>query len=631
MTASGAGGHRSPVAGASSPVENMDKKFEEDFSHYIHRRNKMHRIQLGAVGAGIGGVIGVAASPVLLPGLALAALVGGAGGYQWAKRWGKHELQRHRAGKDDAAKDALLQNPTFRRLKYLVKWGHWQLLEYENSPPEWQCAVLDEVVRAFSPWVQKMYLLRVRGSAGESDPEAREVFHHLAPLYYMLQRRASVEAVTQSATSVALAFEKGLLDASCAERCSVVFPTILETISVLDRLSSATHAQLHKDTSASKSRSVSSENRATRRRRLRRLVDVLRGVLERPAVQQALQDRRLFEQRLPPAAERAAGSAAVPEEGESLDSPASSSGGRVKLLVPPEGVENEPGGPDGSADEELQYYSVSGESEDEATVAPTHRRSTPPKATSGDGSRVACFQRRLEAFPKGTANHTWTDFDAGEFDVRSDTYLSNRKKRPSEPAMFEIVNVDFQLVGSSGPVWRSAEHCDFYPSHCRVGGDKRFLLVMNWVFPPFQAVLTGALDPGAPWLANGSPQQRLWRKFLEMDDDGRKDVFKMIMSVEEGPWLVKRALPKRPVLIGKKLPMRTHYEPDRYLEIVFDVASGRTEQVAVGIVCNALRRLQLAFSALIEAREQDELPENILLSTSMTYLDPARLFSPEVE
>ena len=43
------------------------------------------------VGAAMGGALGVAASPLLVPGLAFAAVVGGAGGYHWAKYWGSQE------------------------------------------------------------------------------------------------------------------------------------------------------------------------------------------------------------------------------------------------------------------------------------------------------------------------------------------------------------------------------------------------------------------------------------------------------------------------------------------------------------------------------------------------------------
>ena len=54
------------------------------------------------VGAAFGGALGVAASPLVVPGLALAALVGGAGGYQWAKYWGSQDCKRHEETSDDA-------------------------------------------------------------------------------------------------------------------------------------------------------------------------------------------------------------------------------------------------------------------------------------------------------------------------------------------------------------------------------------------------------------------------------------------------------------------------------------------------------------------------------------------------
>jgi hypothetical protein len=195
--------------------------------------------------------------------------------------------------------------------------------------------------------------------------------------------------------------------------------------------------------------------------------------------------------------------------------------------------------------------------------------------------------------------------------------------------MTELVNVDFMKIGDGGPIWRACDHPDMFPTHHRASGDGRFLVILNWVFPPYQCVITGALDPRAPWLLDAeSPQSRVWRKFLQADDVGRRDVFKMIGSVEEGPWLVKRALPKKPVLIGKKVRMDTHVEPGQHLEIVFDVSSGKAEQYATGIVCGSLKRVQLAFSALVEARDEAELPESLLISATALNLDPALLLSP---
>eukprot|EP00434_Breviolum_minutum_P016384 symbB.v1.2.014441.t1/scaffold1054.1/size141114/13 len=166
----------------------IEEKFESDFSEYIKERSSWRSYKLGAVGAAFGGALGVAASPLVVPGLALAALVGGAGGYQWAKYWGSQELQHETShGEGDI-------HPTMRRLKFMVKWSQWQLKAYHGASVEARMTVLDEVTRAFSPWVQRLYLLRAQGPSN-AELEIAEVQEHLAPLFFLLHRRVAVETI----------------------------------------------------------------------------------------------------------------------------------------------------------------------------------------------------------------------------------------------------------------------------------------------------------------------------------------------------------------------------------------------------------------------------------------------------
>merc|ERR1719362_277077 len=112
--------------------------------------------------------------------------------------------------------------------------------------------------------------------------------------------------------------------------------------------------------------------------------------------------------------------------------------------------------------------------------------------------------------------------------------LTDRKKTPSGSAMLEVVHVDFFKVGASGPVWRATQHSDMYPALHRRKGDKRFLFVHNWVFPPLQAVIIGAVNPDAEWYQDPfSPQARVWRKLMEGDETVQKDLLKVIMSLED--------------------------------------------------------------------------------------------------
>jgi len=246
----------------------------------------------------------------------------------------------------------------------------------------------------------------------------------------------------------------------------------------------------------------------------------------------------------------------------------------------------------------------------------------------GDGVRSAPHSTRAEGLPRGDGTHSWNVLDASKFDVRGVSYSQDRQKVASGPAMLELLDVDFINVGSNGPICRVTEHMDFFAARHLKSGDGRFLFVQNWVFPPFQAIVTAAVNPAAAWSRDPfSAQARVWRKFLEADNEGRRDLIKIIMTIDNGPWLVRRAVPRKPVLIGKKLKTSTHHEPGKYLEIVFDVASSRAEQFATATVIGALRKIQVAMAVTIEAREEEELPENLLFAVRAINWDPSKLWS----
>lgn len=609
--------HAQPLPGMPSAAQ-LEQRLEADFSEHLADRNRKQKWKLGAVGAGIGSVLGVAAIGVAPP-LAVAALMGGAGGYTWAKREGRKEMKKNKKrGSEEAV---VVDNPTLRRLKYVVKWGQWQLLEFEDRAPESRCLVVDEVVNAFSQWVQKMFLLRASGSTcSESDPAAWDVLRHLAPLYYFLQWRASMEAVVQSAELVANAFENDCADAICAGRCQVVFPTILETISALDRLSNGALAQLQRATSVVKQDEAQEISRAHRRQRLQKIVDSLRGTLERADVQRAMAERRFSAE------------AKAPEETETSEDGLGSDSPRTQcdeLVVPPEGIEDESGDADFCEDGGDDAYFSAGSDDEAASPGEVASPRRPPATPASDAKIARISQRHSETFPRGPASqhHSWDGFSATTtFDLRSETYLTDRRKVRCGPPLFELVSIDWTWIGASGPTWVASEHPDYYPRHMKeVLHDRRMLFVQNWVLPPYQCVMTAAVDQDAPWYRDpDSPQRRLWDRFLEMGQD-RKDLFKIICVVEEGPWLVRRVIPKGlPVLIGRKLETISHHKPGEYVELVLNISSNPSDATKTAFALKALKTLSLVVGMLLEARNEDELPEQLAVLTSFHHPDPAK-------
>jgi len=541
----------------------------------------------------------------------VAAVAGGAGGYQWAKRKSKDSMKKHSSQSKDGNGhvDACSQRATLKRLKYLVKWGHWQLLEYQGGDPELRAAVIDEVVRPFSPWVQHLYVQLHKGN----HYEVQEVSAHLALLCQMLQRRTAFEAVLQSAKTVSEAAEQGVMDAGHVERCRIVFPTLLEAARLYEKLSLGEGLYEKFALGEVPQRDATST-------RLKISEVAVREVLQRSDVQDVLQGRK---RPFSPTQSKSSEEPVVRE-----DTVCSNESGEqsrhVALEVPPEGAEDEAGtiSENELEDEEIDYYSCS---DDEAAGEETAKPPTSPiAARKAELAGYRTFRRRLEEFPRGEGAPgapSWSPFDESLFDLRGESYLRDRRKTPAGPSMLELLSVDIFRISPLGPVTRAAEHYDLLPAQHWRSGDTRFLFIQNWIFPPFQAVIVGALDPKAAWLTQDTPQRRAWERFLAMSNQERRNAFKVIMSVEQGPWLVKRAVPKKPVLVGRQLKMETTHEPDRFLEIVVDVSGGKTEQMATGMVMRAAKSLQLAMTTLIEATHEDELPEVPLLCAAMMNLD----------
>ena len=190
--------------------------------------------------------------------------------------------------------------------------------------------------------------------------------------------------------------------------------------------------------------------------------------------------------------------------------------------------------------------------------------------------------------------------------------------------MLELIHCDWVAVGDEGPVCCASEHPDFYPANARKKGEERFLLVVNFILGDFQAIMTMALNSDAAWLEDEtSPQCRVWNHFLHGDDDSRRERFKLILAVEDGPWLVKKAFIKKPMLICKLLGCRFHQTP-QYLEVAFQRATGAT----VGVVLKSMKRAVLSCALLLEAKEPEELPEHLLTTAVANYLDPSKFACP---
>ncbi|KAJ9548490.1 hypothetical protein OSB04_021033 [Centaurea solstitialis] len=134
-----------------------------------------------------------------------------------------------------------------------------------------------------------------------------------------------------------------------------------------------------------------------------------------------------------------------------------------------------------------------------------------------------------------------------------------------------------------------------------------FILIVNLQVPAkpnYSLVLYYAAD--RPVSKNS-----LLGKFIDGTDSFRDSRFKLIPSIVQGYWMVKRAVGTKACLLGKAVTC--HYlRQDNFLEVDVDIGSSSVARSVIGLVLGYVTSLVVDLAILIEGREEKELPEYIL-------------------
>eukprot|EP00293_Proteomonas_sulcata_P003237 CAMPEP_0184327998 /NCGR_PEP_ID=MMETSP1049-20130417/143386_1 /TAXON_ID=77928 /ORGANISM="Proteomonas sulcata, Strain CCMP704" /LENGTH=209 /DNA_ID=CAMNT_0026650283 /DNA_START=730 /DNA_END=1359 /DNA_ORIENTATION=+ len=195
--------------------------------------------------------------------------------------------------------------------------------------------------------------------------------------------------------------------------------------------------------------------------------------------------------------------------------------------------------------------------------------------------------------------------------VRGENYLKDKKKFPSKPAAFELVEISgFSTQEKTRFV---TEREDSFYSRARAAGRKNFLFVMHFDLNPMHVVMVYELNGDA--LQSDKPFARCFQRFLDGDDQYRNSKLKLIPSVVEAHWLVKKTIGKPvPALIGNKMP--TYYRKTQdMIECSCDVTSNMAAAAIVGVVKSACKGIVCDLVILLEGKEEDELPERVIGAT----------------
>lgn len=210
--------------------------------------------------------------------------------------------------------------------------------------------------------------------------------------------------------------------------------------------------------------------------------------------------------------------------------------------------------------------------------------------------------------------HSWAQPAASNFRVRGPAYMHDSQKMVSERAAFELMGCD---------MFRSMRRVDDvggkeggFVQRARAAGHTDLIFIVN-IQVPTGVMSESWINQVSYWtprrevLDNDSAFAKLLDMAVNGDNEFRKDRFKLVPLIVEGPWLVRRTVPQKPALVGNKLTVN-FVKGEGYFELDVDVASSVIARRISGVAASASTSLVFDMGWTIEGREEDELPERLL-------------------
>jgi hypothetical protein len=221
----------------------------------------------------------------------------------------------------------------------------------------------------------------------------------------------------------------------------------------------------------------------------------------------------------------------------------------------------------------------------------------------------------LPEYPCNGGESCWSRPENDIFRVRGATYLHDRIKIPSAPAPFVCRGVDIWLTDN--PERHIARHPGVLGG--RLGDADTFVVNFLLPFGNFVAYFAiPSLESFPPRLAH------VWTKFLKGDQQYRDARLKLLPVVVDGPWIVRTAVGagNSPALLGKVIPLQYYFKcpidtQKGVYEVDVIITASRIAKGILNVVKGHTKMLTMAFAFIIEAAEEEELPETVLCTFQM--------------
>lgn len=224
------------------------------------------------------------------------------------------------------------------------------------------------------------------------------------------------------------------------------------------------------------------------------------------------------------------------------------------------------------------------------------------------------FHGSLHKGKDDSDTNCWASPSGAGFMIRGKNYLKDNNKVIGGDPLLKLLAVDWLKVDEK------MDRIALHPKclvQSEAGKKLPFILVINLQIPArpnYSLVIYYASDRPVN-------KDSLLGKFMDGSDAFRDSRFKLIPSIVEGYWMVKRAVGTKACLLGKAVTCN-YLRQDNFLEIDVDIGSSSVARSVIGLVLGYVTSIVVDLAILVEAREESELPEYILGTVRLNRLTP---------
>ncbi|KAJ0253225.1 Enhanced disease resistance-like protein [Hirschfeldia incana] len=221
-----------------------------------------------------------------------------------------------------------------------------------------------------------------------------------------------------------------------------------------------------------------------------------------------------------------------------------------------------------------------------------------------------------------TGINGWASPPGNVFSLRSTNYFTNKQKSPGGDYLLSPAGVEW--LKSNSKLDNILAHPDNRVAHSLRQAQARgessentFIFCVNFhVSSKEHYNLAFYFSTEEP-----IPSDSVLKRFIEAGDDTfRNHRFKIVSRVVKGPWIVKTAAGRfGAFLVGKTLTCTYHRGPN-YFEIDVDTGSSGGEP---RVVLEYAKSVTVDVGFVIEAKEEDELPERLIGAVRMCHVEKA--------